>query len=71
MKDLANLIDGHLQPAAGGRWLDVFEAELLGQGDTQPEAVALRRELAVRGMPPRHAIDVLKAFRMDVTKLRY
>ena len=22
-------------------------------------------------MPPRHAIDVLKAFRMDVTKLRY
>jgi aminomuconate-semialdehyde/2-hydroxymuconate-6-semialdehyde dehydrogenase len=25
MKDLANLIDGHLQPAAGGRWLDVFE----------------------------------------------
>lgn len=53
------------------RWLDVFEAELLGQGDTQPEAAALRRELAARGMPPRHAIDVLKAFRMDVTKLRY
>ena len=22
-------------------------------------------------MPPRHAVDVLKAFRMDVTKLRY
>ncbi|HEY6941286.1 aldehyde dehydrogenase [Dokdonella sp.] len=25
MLSLANLIDGHLQPAAGGRWLDVFE----------------------------------------------
>ncbi|MGN6521356.1 MAG: aldehyde dehydrogenase [Dokdonella sp.] len=25
MKELANLVDGRLQPAAGGRWLDVFE----------------------------------------------
>jgi squalene synthase HpnC len=31
----------------------------------------LRRELAQRAMPPRHALDVLTAFRMDVTKLRY
>ena len=52
-------------------WLDLFESELLGQGDTQPEAVNLRNALAQRAMPPRHAIDVLKAFRMDVTKLRY
>ncbi|MFZ2158378.1 MAG: squalene/phytoene synthase family protein, partial [Bradyrhizobium sp.] len=43
----------------------------LGNGDTQPEAVNLRRALAERSMPPRHALDVLIAFRMDVTKLRY
>src|ERR1700709_383242 len=53
------------------RLLDLFEAELLGGGDTQPEAVNLRRALAERSMPPRHALDVLIAFRMDVTKLRY
>jgi squalene synthase HpnC len=53
------------------RFLDLLEAELLGQGDTQPEAVKLRQALAERGMPPRHALDVLIAFRMDVTKLRY
>src|SRR6201991_1856184 len=53
------------------RYLDLFEAELLGKGETQAEAVALRRALAERGMAPRHALDVLIAFRMDVTKLRY
>ena len=42
-----------------------------GQGDSQPEAVNLRKALAQRSMSPRHAVDVLKAFRMDVTKLRY
>jgi squalene synthase HpnC len=52
-------------------YLDLLEAELLGQGDTQPEAINLRRALAERSMPPRHAQDVLIAFRMDVTKLRY
>ena len=53
------------------RYLDLFEAELLGNGDTQKEAVNLRKALAERGMAPRHALDVLVAFRMDVTKLRY
>ena len=53
------------------RILDLLEAELLGKGDTQPEAVKLRHALAERSMPPRHALDVLVAFRMDVTKLRY
>ncbi|WP_440638671.1 squalene synthase HpnC [Bradyrhizobium sp. PUT101] len=52
-------------------FLDLLEAELLGKGDTQAEAVTLRRALAERGMAPRHALDVLIAFRMDVTKLRY
>jgi squalene synthase HpnC len=53
------------------RYLDLLEAELLGQGDSQPEAVQLRKALAERDMAPRHALDVLVAFRMDVTKLRY
>ena len=53
------------------RLLDLLEAELLGHGDTQKEAVNLRQALAERAMPPRHALDVLIAFRMDVTKLRY
>jgi squalene synthase HpnC len=52
-------------------YLDLLEAELLGKGETQREAVALRGALAERGMPPRHALDLLTAFRMDVTKLRY
>src|SRR5712691_7428470 len=53
------------------RYLDLLEADLLGKGDSQPEAVRLRSALAERGMPPRHALDLLTAFRMDVTKLRY
>jgi len=53
------------------RYLDLLEAELLGKGDSQQEAVNLRRALSERSMPPRHALDVLVAFRMDVTKLRY
>src|SRR5258708_36473462 len=48
-------------------YLDVLEAELLGQGDSQPEVVNLRRALAQSSLPPRHALDVLTAFRMDVT----
>lgn len=53
------------------RYLDLLEAELLGKGDTQAEAVRLRKALAESGLPPRHALDLLTAFRMDVTKLRY
>jgi squalene synthase HpnC len=60
-----------LDDAAKLRLLDELDADLVGQGDGQPEAVALRRAFADRGMPPRHARDVLTAFRMDVTKRRY
>src|SRR5947209_3121986 len=51
--------------------LDELEADLLGQGAGQREAVVLREALFERGLPPRHARDLLTAFRMDVTKLRY
>jgi hydroxysqualene synthase len=60
-----------LEAAEKLRYLDLLEAELLGKGDSQKEAVALRQALAERSMPPRHALDLLTAFRMDVTKLRY
>ena len=60
-----------LLPADKLAYLDLLEAELTGKGDSQTEAVNLRQALAERAMPPRHALDLLTAFRMDVTKLRY
>jgi hydroxysqualene synthase len=51
--------------------LDRLEATLLGRNDDDPVGVTLRMELAARSLPPRHAQDLLTAFRMDVTKLRY
>jgi squalene synthase HpnC len=51
--------------------MDRLEATLLGKGDEEPVAIALRSQLAERQLQPRHALDLLTAFRMDVTKLRY
>jgi len=51
--------------------LDELETGLLGQHDEQAEANKLRAAFAERAMPPRHALDLLTAFRMDITKLRY
>ncbi len=51
--------------------LDRLDAGLTGQHDEIPEAVRLRTALIERALPPRHAQDLLTAFRMDVTKLRY
>jgi hydroxysqualene synthase len=51
--------------------LDNLEATLLSQSDTEPQGVALRDEIKARGLTPQHAQDLLDAFRMDVTKLRY
>jgi squalene synthase HpnC len=69
----ADDIADHATLAASDKlaYLDLLEAELLGRGDSQPEAIKLREALARRSMVPRHALDVLTAFRMDVTKLRY
>ncbi|HVV92247.1 MAG TPA: squalene synthase HpnC [Hyphomicrobiales bacterium] len=50
--------------------LDGLEAALLGHG-TEPSADRLRDILAERHLTPRHAQDLLAAFRLDVTKLRY
>lgn len=51
--------------------LDRLEATLLGNDDREPDAIPLRGVLAERRMSPRHAQDLLTAFRMDCTKTRY
>ncbi len=51
--------------------LDRLDAGLTGQNDTDTVAVRLRGELAERKLSPKHAQDLLAAFRLDVTKLRY
>jgi squalene synthase HpnC len=53
------------------RMLDALESALLGRGPADPEAEPLRRALAERGLSPRHAQDLLNAFRMDARKNRY
>ncbi len=51
--------------------LDRFEATLTGRSDTIRAALPLRAALAARKLSPRHALDLLRAFRMDALKLRY
>ncbi len=51
--------------------LGEIEASLTGKGESSPEAVALRNVLAERGLGWEHMLDLLEAFRRDVTKLRY
>jgi squalene synthase HpnC len=60
-----------LPPSDKLQLLDRLEATLLGRNDDEPAGVALRNQLAERHLAPRHAQDLLTAFRMDVTKLRY
>jgi hydroxysqualene synthase len=51
--------------------LDRLAAALTGRGPADPEAEPLRLALAERGLSPRHALDLLEAFRLDATKRRY
>jgi len=60
-----------LKPQEKLNLLDRLEDGLFGRSDDQPEAVTLHRALAARSMAPKHAQDLLNAFRLDVTKLRY
>ncbi len=53
------------------RRLDLFEDTLLGHDDAVAVALPLRAALAATGVTPRHAQDLLVAFRMDATKGRY
>jgi squalene synthase HpnC len=51
--------------------LDRLDAGLLGTDHSDAVAVRLRAELASRKLSTKHAQDLLAAFRLDVTKLRY
>ena len=51
--------------------LDRLDAGLTGRNDGDAVAVRLRQQLAERTLSPKHAQDLLAAFKLDVTKLRY
>lgn len=58
-------------PADKLRLLEEMRQSLAGESSASPEGVALRRVLLERGLSDQHALDLLEAFRRDVTKLRY
>jgi len=58
-------------PTAKLALLEDMRASLLGESGSSPEAAALRQVLAERGLSNEHALDLLTAFRQDVTKQRY
>jgi squalene synthase HpnC len=60
-----------LEPALKFELLDGLEATLLGKSDRDPAALPLRSQLRSRALSPQHALDLLTAFRLDVSKLRY
>jgi hydroxysqualene synthase len=60
-----------LSPDAKLAGLDLFEATLTGRSDEAKAALPLRTALAERKLSPRHALDLLRAFRMDAIKHRY
>ena len=51
--------------------LDRLEAGLRGETGASAEGERLRVALQARGLTDRHAVDLLEAFRRDVTKRRY
>ena len=60
-----------LSPERKIELLDGLADALTGAGPSDPEAEPLKAELAARGLPPRHALELLDAFRMDARKSRY
>jgi len=60
-----------LKPQEKLALLDRLEAGLLGANTDDAVAVRLRAALAERGLTPKHAQDLIAAFKLDVTKLRY
>ena len=60
-----------LQPKEKLALLDRLEGALLGTNAEDLVAVRLREALAERNLSPKHAQDLIAAFKLDVTKLRY
>jgi len=59
------------QPADKLAALKRIEDSLTGRSTEDAGAVALRRVLAERGLTDQHTLDLLEAFRRDVSKSRY
>jgi squalene synthase HpnC len=53
------------------RLLEAMRATLSGENDASPEGVRLRQVCDERHLSIVHALDLLEAFRRDVTRLRY
>lgn len=53
------------------RLLEDFRASLAGEADSAEIAMALREVLKARALTAQHGLDLLEAFRRDVTVLRY
>jgi squalene synthase HpnC len=51
--------------------LEAMRATLAGESDADAEALALRYAQDARGLSSEHGLDLLEAFRRDVTKTRY
>ena len=51
--------------------LEKMRATLAGESDADPAALGLRQAQAERGLSDQHGLDLLRAFRQDVTKTRY
>src|SRR5580658_259070 len=60
-----------LKPEEKLALLDRLEGGLLGANSGDAIAVSLRAALAERNLSPKHAQDLVAAFKLDVTKLRY
>lgn len=60
-----------LGPADKLAMLDRLEDTLLGRSDAEAEAKPLRLALSQDGLSAQHALDLLTAFRRDVSKARY
>ena len=51
--------------------LEAMRASVAGENTASPEGTALRIALAAHAITNQHALDLLEAFRRDVTKTRY
>jgi hydroxysqualene synthase len=60
-----------LTPETKLRLLDDLDDALTGRGKPADEAEPLKLELARTGLSPKHALDLLRAFRLDARKNRY
>ena len=70
---LADDIADHPQAGAAEKLaeLERMRATVAGESDADPAAMALRLTMADHRLDPVHALDLLEAFRRDVTKARY